>query len=543
LNQIRNNIKLILAVTIYFFLNGICFSQPQTQWVQRFNSLGNNDDYVTDMAIDKSGNVYLTGYESVNGTDQNYVTIKYNTQGIEQWVRYYDGPDHREDKPVAIAVDDSGNVIVSGSSYSYNSSYDYLTIKYNSFGDLIWTRSYTNGLVANAMALDRKGNIYVTGIKFGTNSEDVLTIKYNRQGNLMWVREYNGTGDGFDISLSVNIDIASNIYVAGQSTENRGVLPRGIIIKYNENGDPQWVTYSPDTFVIFSAIADEMLHVYSVGHSEPNNNTDIATLKFDSTGSLIWERKYNRADSVPDQDDFYGGFTIDNEGNPIFTCVNSDNVLRWDVATVKYNSNGDFLWAKIFGVSSSNDESKFIATDKFKDIYVCGFKDDGLFPKYLIIKYSSTGEFRWFTTYNNNLPFGIHKAYKILIDTLENIYVTGVSQGTGTGTDFATIKYSQLTKITYENEIIRNQYKLLQNYPNPFNSQTIISFDITSKSFVTIKIFDPLGREISMLVNDYYNEGNYKVSFDANRISSGIYFYSLIVDGITIGTKKLILLK
>ncbi len=59
---------------------------------------------------------------------------------MEQWVRYYDGPDHMEDKPVAIAVDDSGNVIVGGSSRSNSSSYDYLTIKYNSFGDSIWSR-------------------------------------------------------------------------------------------------------------------------------------------------------------------------------------------------------------------------------------------------------------------------------------------------------------------------------------------------------------------------------------------------------------------
>lgn len=516
-----------------------CTSQPTTEWVQRFNSTGNYDDYVTDMAIDKSGNVYLTGYITINDTNQDYVTIKYNTQGVQKWVRYFDGTDHREDKAGFIEVDDSGDVVVSGSSYSQNSSYDFLTIKYNSNGDSVWVRRYTNGLVSGDMGLDKNGNVYVTG---GTLVGDILTIKYSSQGDLIWERYYNGTANEYDIPLNITVDNNSNIYVTGQSTENRFPITKGIIIKYDENGSQAWVVNPPNAFVLFASRIDDLHQIYSIGHSEPNNNTDISTMKLDSSGSLLWQRKFNRSDSVSHQDDFYRGYTLDNEGNSILTCVNSDNVLRWDIATVKYNSNGDFQWARVFGVSSSNDESRSITNDKYGNSYVCGYKDDGLFPKYLILKYDYFGNFKWSLTYNNNFPFGSHQANKILTDTLENIYVTGVSQGNGTGNDIATIKYSQLTKIENESRDIHN-YDLLQNYPNPFNAKTVISYVIPTKSFVTIRIFNDLGQVISVLVNGYQGIAKYKIIFDAVDFTSGIYYYSLSIDGVIIATKKLILIK
>jgi hypothetical protein len=538
-----NNLKPILIIFIFLLINKNSISQPHTEWVQRYNSSGNYDDYVTDMAIDKSGNVYLTGYISVTSTNQDFVTIKYNTQGVEQWVRYYDGQDHREDKPVAIAVDDSGNVVVSGSSYSSNSSYDYLTIKYNSLGDTNWVRRYNAGLTVSAMDLDKEGNAYVTGIAFGFSSEDILTVKYDGEGNLIWVRTYNGSANGYDVPLKLYVDNKSNVYIPGQIQVLRSQISSGIVIKYDKDGNQKWVTSSPSVFVNFSAASDDYGFVYSIGHSENNNNTDVSVLKFDSIGVLNWQRNYNRSDSVPDQDDFYRDFRLDLQSNSIFTCVNSDNVLTFDIATVKYNSNGDLLWAKIFGVSSSNDESKSITSDKFGNIYVCGFMDNGLFPNYVTLKYNSSGNLEWFVTYNNNNPFSSHFASKVLADTSGNIYVTGKSQGIGSGTDIATIKYSTITKINNEVNIISDKYTLFQNYPNPFNSQTTISYNIPVKSLVILKIFDVLGKEISILVNDLKAPGNYKVNFDANKISSGIYFYSLITNGIIVDTKKLILLK
>jgi hypothetical protein len=85
-------------------------------------------------------------------------------------------------------------------------------------------------------------------------------------------------------------------------------------------------------------------------------------------------------------------------------------------------------------------------------------------------------------------------------------------------------------------------YKLLQNYPNPFNPSTKIRFEIPKTGFVNLAVFDMLGREIEVLVNEKQSVGTYEVSFNASQYSSGVYFYRLTTDGFS-ETKKMILLK
>jgi hypothetical protein len=85
-------------------------------------------------------------------------------------------------------------------------------------------------------------------------------------------------------------------------------------------------------------------------------------------------------------------------------------------------------------------------------------------------------------------------------------------------------------------------YKLAQNYPNPFNPATRITYEIPSEDFITIKVFDILGNEVSTLVNEYKKAGSYNVDFNSAGLSNGVYFYKLITDTQTL-TRKMILLK
>jgi hypothetical protein len=85
-------------------------------------------------------------------------------------------------------------------------------------------------------------------------------------------------------------------------------------------------------------------------------------------------------------------------------------------------------------------------------------------------------------------------------------------------------------------------YSLSQNYPNPFNPATVIKFSIEKAGLVTLKIYNVLGQEVKTLVNEQLNSGGYSFSFDASRLSSGIYFYT-IKSGNYIQTKKMVLLK
>ena len=94
---------------------------------------------------------------------------------------------------------------------------------------------------------------------------------------------------------------------------------------------------------------------------------------------------------------------------------------------------------------------------------------------------------------------------------------------------------------TEENSVPSN-FILYQNYPNPFNPATVISYSIPRKCYVTINIYDALGREIKTLVNEEKASGSYKIEFNASRLSSGIYFYRMQAGSFS-ETKKLVLLK
>jgi hypothetical protein len=86
------------------------------------------------------------------------------------------------------------------------------------------------------------------------------------------------------------------------------------------------------------------------------------------------------------------------------------------------------------------------------------------------------------------------------------------------------------------------EYALGQNYPNPFNPSTEISYSIATPGFITVKVYDVLGREASVLVDEFQQAGRYTIPFDASRLSSGMYFYTLQGNSFT-QTKKMIFAK
>lgn len=86
-------------------------------------------------------------------------------------------------------------------------------------------------------------------------------------------------------------------------------------------------------------------------------------------------------------------------------------------------------------------------------------------------------------------------------------------------------------------------FELKQNYPNPFNPSTTIEYNVAKSGYVNIKVFDVLGREVALLANEYKAAGNHRVSFDASRLASGVYYYTLKTDNGFSQTKKMILSK
>ena len=105
-------------------------------------------------------------------------------------------------------------------------------------------------------------------------------------------------------------------------------------------------------------------------------------------------------------------------------------------------------------------------------------------------------------------------------------------------------KFAKTTSVNENVASIPGRFELYQNYPNPFNPGTVISYQLSAKSYVQLKIFDLLGREVASLVNEEQTAGIYNSTFSTLRsaLTSGVYIYSLKVNGF-IQSKKMIFLK
>ncbi len=226
------------------------------QWATVYESgvNGGNDD-ITDIAVDASGNVYSIGTCDSSGSTINVqmMTTKFSSSGAVTWRKIYNGPSNDNDYGKAITLDNSGNVIVCGYSFETNNWFDYVTVKYNSSGTQQWAMRYNYG--ANRydepwdVIADTLGNVYVTGQSqaLGNNGTppDFATIKYNSAGAQQWVSRYNGSANDDDRAVSIGLDDSLNVYVSGYSKGTSSVLQNFAIVRYSPAGTQQWViTYN-----------------------------------------------------------------------------------------------------------------------------------------------------------------------------------------------------------------------------------------------------------------------------------------------------------
>jgi len=159
-------------------------------------------------------------------------------------------------------------------------------------------------------------------------------------------------------------------------------------------------------------------------------------------------------------------------------------------------------------------------------------------------RYGGNGSFSLLATVGANTYEYTHEGLAIGNGLIAE-YKVQAYNGSSTS-DFSntvSIGTSGFFKQNFENESNTiTSFQLNQNYPNPFNPATIISFSIPENSFVSLKIYDVLGNEITELINEVKESGNYSASFDASHLSSGIYFYTLKANGYSL-TKKMLLAK
>jgi hypothetical protein len=552
LNRHQNSfLKQILLIYIFLIFSNTFYSQVQQEWIANYHSPGGGVS-VESIILDKYANIYITGVNTTLTQNNNYITIKYNTNGVQQWANEYNGPPGQGiDHATAIGLDNFGNVYVTGYSMQTNSleNPDIATIKYNSNGVQQWVRRYDDTAhqadIGYALEIDKNGFIYVTGLAsrgdmYGRS--DYITIKYNSNGDTLWVKRYKGNdynpifGPSSGGANSIAVDDSGYIYVTGASGVPTGPDPSNIAtIKYDQNGDSVWVKkYSTNgRDVGYKVLVDNLGNVFVTGID--NFGTRNITIKYNSAGVQQWVQAFDGTTFQKNTG------VLDKNGN-IFLTGSADFNLgsNYDYLTLKYSTSGVQQWMQRFnGTGNGTDYAYDITIDDSNNVYVTGSSlNANQQYEFVTIKYNTSGVQQWLIT----SPGGGHN---IAVDSLRNVYVTGTNS---LDSSICTIKYSQITGVIKTSNEIPLAYKLGQNYPNPFNPNTKIKYDVTANgkgqtADVKLIIYDVLGKTISVLVNEHQKPGKYEVDFKGNEFSSGIYFYSMYINGEKIDTKMMALIK
>ncbi len=446
--------RFICLFTVFICL--VVQSNAQVQeWVIHYNGPGNAEDVGTDVAVDTDGNVYVTGRSYGGATGLDYVTIRYNREGDQEWIQRYDGGANGEDAASTLVLDDAGNVYVTGYSTGVGSGSDFATIKYNSSGVQQWVARY-NGLnstfpdEALAINLDAAGNVYVTGRSGsgGFFEWDYATVKYNASGVQQWAARYNGPVGDWDQSNSVAVDDDGNVYVTGthEFGEFGGTAFHDYAtIKYDSSGVTQWMR----TFDGAGENWDEGISVglddnggiYVTGFSTGNGTVyDFVTIKYNAAGDVLWQRTHNTQGNP--SADVPRSMIVTPNGDVFISGAASLNV-----GSIKYNSTGAVQWTATYN-NGNFDAGYGMDIDAVGNVIVAGVSSGGAFENtydYVTVLYTGSGQQQWVERYNgpsNNRD----EALSVAVDGAGNIYVTGYTTS-GSTTNITTIRYSTQTAI------------------------------------------------------------------------------------------------
>lgn len=305
-------------------------SSGDTVWLRSYDSGGS--DIARDVAVDAYGNIIVVGSSRIDSI-YDYLIVKYDYDGTVVWVqRYSDGVNNF---CWAVDVDLSQNYVVTGYGYNgYNN--DYLTIKYADSGDTLWSRRYDGGFndLGADVAVDSANNIIVTGssYSFADTTYRYLTIKYDAQGETLWVRPFLSPYYLDNHAYGVAVDADNNIIVVGKP----GLFP--LIIKYNPTGDTLWTSYIPQIGVSvtepYDVAVDSSNNIVVIfNHVETGSDHDYLIVKLSPAGDIVWRTAFRQGDDG--RDGYPYGVAVDTAGDIIITGFEHDgSTFNW--VTVKY---------------------------------------------------------------------------------------------------------------------------------------------------------------------------------------------------------------
>ncbi len=435
------------------------------QWLTQFHGGDDMDDVPFYLAIDDSAGISVAGRADSPASAENFSVVQYTSSGTESWNSQYDGPGNSRNTGTIVANDAESNVIMAGVNYSPATKADFSLIKYDSIGTVEWISEY-NGTadlddIPLALTTDPAGNIIVTGYTENLDTDrDMTTIKYSPDGTQLWVAIYDGPASGLDESRAITTDSEGNIYITGFSS---GTLTNYdyTTIKYDALGTEVWVArfvgpnYGSD--VANDIIIDSDHNVYVTGGSfRAGMNQDYATIKYDAAGNEVWVSRYNGPINF---DDIATAIRLDSGGSVYVTGTSTGSNISKDYATIRYSPNGVELWvARYDGTANFDDEALDLVIDRYGRSVVSGSSyglDSGM--DFVTIKYDALGEIVWQVRFNGS-GNGDDTYGAMIGDGVGNIYVTGQTSSISGGMNYATLKYDSDGDLIWTEEFSGSGY-------------------------------------------------------------------------------------
>jgi uncharacterized delta-60 repeat protein len=402
-------------------------------WVNRYNGAGNAIDRAVKLVLDATSNVYVTGRSS-NGSDDDYVTIKYNSAGGTSWTKIEDRGGR--DRPTSMTIDGSGNTYITGYSSNGNDN-DFWTIKYNAAGTIVWQKvyNYLGNDEAYSIAVDASGNVIVTGSSEASAATvgnlDYLTVCYNSAGTQQWQKRYNGSGNNNDIANSIAIN-GTSVYITGKSdvdatanvSNNIATLSYAI-----SNGAVNWTT----VFAGAGGFSDEGICVLATGsgcyvggfEEDANARRNALCLSYSTSGTQQWKQNFN---GLGDNNDNIRGLCVDNNNTVYAAGYSVTKGENRDIAVVKFSASGAYVCEYIeHGTSTGGiDEAQAITVDNSGNpIVACFTKNSGQSNDLTWLGLSnSLCDTLWHKSKDGGF-YGSDKIYDITQDAAGNRYITG----------------------------------------------------------------------------------------------------------------------
>jgi len=310
-----------------------------------------------DIALDASGNVYITGLGDTSSISNAVLILKYNNLGVLQWQRMLETPATVE-LGRGITVDASGNIYIAATydEDSSTSSRKAVLVKYDSSGNLLFQSTYQPTSLSSqawAVALDSTGaNAYSVGV-LGYSVYDLFIAKHNSSGTAQWMQGLTGGGPK-DWARAVVVDSSGDIIAAGSYGPSTG-YGYALLVKYDSSGNQLYkrrftdLTEQRDS--TFNGVAlDSSGNIYCCGTAEYNTaGSDLIILsKFDSSANLLWTKGlYNTNSST-----FPNGYGVAVDSDAMAYIIGSaPNFAPDRIIIAKYDSSGTLQWQKFISVS------------------------------------------------------------------------------------------------------------------------------------------------------------------------------------------------